>query len=95
MRDSIDYAHMSRPGTFSITYRTSELSLENRVLASAGLGPLNARYAGLIHRHKARADQRRSQLRQREAEFHRLRPSQSLYRRTAASRFITSTDDTG
>ena len=33
----IDYAHMSRPGTFSITYRTSELSLENRVMASARL----------------------------------------------------------
>jgi len=30
-------AHMSRPGTFSITYRTSELSLENRVMASARL----------------------------------------------------------
>ena len=30
-------AHMSRPVTFSITYRTSELSLENRVTASTRL----------------------------------------------------------
>jgi hypothetical protein len=35
-------AHMSRPGTFSITYRTSELSLENRVMASARLVRLAA-----------------------------------------------------
>ena len=37
VRDSIDNCPHVATGTFSITYRTSELSLENRVMASARL----------------------------------------------------------